>query len=489
MLNFTVGPVMTSETIRNIGGEQTPYFRTPEFSELMLENEQLMKGYPNGKFMPKNSVTRGEALTAMAKGLNNCSIDKCKAQDILSKYRDGASLPEWAQIPIATALDNGALAGLPNSDMIMANKAASRADVASMLQNVRVAGGYDNNPKTANAACPIDKSAQAYLENEEVVKIPTLKLEFLDQVNAKSAHVGQQFAATTLEDVTINGQLYPCGSRVNGKVIEVIRPNGHEKGALKLAFTEIEHGNCKAELPKQILTAQINKVNMPNPVSRLLTMPFSWAGSIVGTTARTTGGMLSNLGNAVESVSGGVGTAVGETFQGQFRAAGRSTQDAIKESIKAPIDLTRTALSGTKGLLQTTGDEVAFVVDPKDDYQRRDFTVNAMYMDKDLKIYDFCGGQQDLKNRILRMVGNPDQRLKEDPLRILRAIRFHLMYNLKIEDSLMEAMRDRFYLLKNLNDAKIESEMSKIDLTKSTREAKEEIFSQFDIANLHGVIK
>ena len=133
--------------------------------------------------------------------------------------------------------------------------------------------------------------------------------------------------------------------------------------------------------------------------------------------------------------------------------------------------------------------KVVFVDDPKDDYQRRDFTVNAMYMDKYLKIYDFCGGQQDLKNRILRMVGNPDQRLKEDPLRILRAIRFHLMYNLKIEDSLMEAMRDRFYLLKNLNDAKIESEMSKIDLTKSTREAKEEIFSQFDIANLHGVIK
>ena len=133
--------------------------------------------------------------------------------------------------------------------------------------------------------------------------------------------------------------------------------------------------------------------------------------------------------------------------------------------------------------------KVIFVDDPKDDYQRRDFTVNAMYMDKDLKIYDFCGGQQDLKNHILRMVGNPDQRLKEDPLRILRAIRFHLMYNFKIENSLMEAMRDRFYLLKNLNDAKIESEMSKIDLTKSTREAKEEIFSQFDIANLHGVIK
>ena len=133
--------------------------------------------------------------------------------------------------------------------------------------------------------------------------------------------------------------------------------------------------------------------------------------------------------------------------------------------------------------------KVTFVKDPKDDYKRRDFTVNAMYMDKDLKIYDFCGGQKDLKAGILRMVGNPDQRLKEDPLRILRAIRFHLMYNLKIDNNLMEAMQDRFYLLKNITAAKIESEMSKIDLTKSTREAKEEIFSQFDIANLHGVIK
>ena len=132
---------------------------------------------------------------------------------------------------------------------------------------------------------------------------------------------------------------------------------------------------------------------------------------------------------------------------------------------------------------------VTFVKEPKDDYKRRDFTVNAMYMDKDLKIYDFCNGQRDLEKRILRMVGNPDQRLKEDPLRILRAIRFHLMYNLEIENSLMEAMRDRFYLLQNINNAKIESELSKIDLTKSTREAKEQIFSQFDIANLHGVIK
>ncbi len=329
-------------------------------------DEKLMKGYPNGRFMPNNHVTRAEALTAMAKGLNNCSIDECKAKEILSKYKDGGRVPSWSKIPIATALENGALSDLPNSDMILPDKTASRADIASMLQNVRVAGGYDNNPKTANAACPIDTSKQAYLENEEVVKIPTLKLEFLDEINAKSAHVGQRFAAKTLEEVTINGQVYPCGSRVNGKVIEVIRPNGcKEKGALKLAFTEIQNGNCKAELPKQILTAQINKKKNPHFIARTLTFPFTWAGTLVGTTARTAGGLVSNLGNAVENVSNGVGTALGETSQAQFKAAGRSVGDALVETVKAPVDITRTALSGTMGLFQTSGDEIAYVVDPK----------------------------------------------------------------------------------------------------------------------------
>ena len=133
--------------------------------------------------------------------------------------------------------------------------------------------------------------------------------------------------------------------------------------------------------------------------------------------------------------------------------------------------------------------KVVFVSDLEDDYPRRDFTVNAMYMDKDLRVYDFVDGQKDLKNRVLRMVGNPDQRLKEDPLRILRAIRFHLMFKLKIDSRLYEAMRDRFYLLENITDAKIRSELDKIDYSRVDPKDKKEIFAQFDIANLKGVIK
>ena len=132
---------------------------------------------------------------------------------------------------------------------------------------------------------------------------------------------------------------------------------------------------------------------------------------------------------------------------------------------------------------------VIFVSDLEDDYARRDFTVNALYMDKDLKIYDFCGGQEDLKNRVLRMVGDPDKRLKEDPLRILRAIRFHLMYKLKIEKNLEEAMVDRFYLLSNITDAKIRSELNKLDLSHVDPKEKKAMFEQFDVSNIKGVIK
>ena len=328
-------------------------------------DEDLLAGYPNGKFEPEHKVTRAEALTSIAKGMT-CDIDACKADEILSKYADGNTVPSWARIPIAKSLENGALKDSPNPNMIMPNREASRADVASMLQTVRVALGYDTNPKTANnicPACPVSKNA--FVENEEIVKIPTLKVAMIDQLTAKSSHVGQYFRANTLEDITINGVTYPCGSTVTGQVVEVIRPSGCNKGALKLAFTDIKNGDCKTKLPKQILQAQVNKSKQVNPVARLVEMPFTLAGSLVGVVGRTAGGIISNVGNAAENVSNDAGYMLGHVFQGKFGAAARNLGDGLWETVKAPVDVTRTALSGTMGLFQTTGDEFAYLVDPK----------------------------------------------------------------------------------------------------------------------------
>jgi len=329
-------------------------------------DEDLLKGYPDGNFRPNHPVTRVEALSSIAKGMT-CDIDQCKADEILSHYADGASVPSWAKIPVAKSLENGALKDMPNPNMIMPNKEASRAEVASMMQTVRVALGYDTNPKTANnicPACPINKNA--FVEEEEIVKIPTLKVKMIDQLTAKSSHVGQYFRANTLEDVTINGVNYPAGATVTGQVVEVIRPSGCDKGALKLSFTSISNGGCdKANLPKQILQAQVNKSKQVNPVARLVEMPFTLAGSLVGVAGRTVGGVVTNLGNAVENVSNDAGYTLGHIFQGKFGAAARNFGDGIWETVKAPVDITRTALSGTMGLFQTTGDEIAYLVDPK----------------------------------------------------------------------------------------------------------------------------
>lgn len=133
--------------------------------------------------------------------------------------------------------------------------------------------------------------------------------------------------------------------------------------------------------------------------------------------------------------------------------------------------------------------EIEFVKDLKIDYQRRDFTVNALYMDKDLNVIDYCNGQEDLKKHLIKMIGNPDTRIKEDPLRILRAIRFHLMHNLDIDKDLLKSMHDNFDLLRNITDAKIRSELNKIDDNIVDQAEKNAIFQQFDIANLVGVIK
>ena len=323
----------------------------------------FMAGYNDTMFMPNKPVTRAEAFTILSKGIN-CPMDECKATEILNKYCDADKVPSWAKISVAKAIDAGALNDAPKPDMINPNKDASRAEIASMLENIRVSIGYSNTDKVTANDCGCTGAA-AFIENEEVVQIPTLRLSFNDEINAKSANVGDMFAAETNDAITINGHTYPCGSRVRGKVLSVIRPTKNCAGSLQLAFNTIEHDGCKTELPQQVLSAQVEKIKKPNAIARLVTMPFTLTGSLLGTVGRTVGGAVVSAGNAVEHVTNSVGTGTGEIFQGEFRAAGRSYLDSVKALAKAPVDTTRTALSGTMGLFQTTGDEIAYLVDPK----------------------------------------------------------------------------------------------------------------------------
>ena len=323
----------------------------------------MMCGYPHDLFKPNQPISRAEAFTILSKGIN-CPMDECKANEILGQYCDAATVPDWAKIPIAKSLQAGAMSNSPQPNMINPNKDANRAEIASMLQNIRVALGYSKVDKISKENCGCTGGA-AYMEKEECLKIPTLQLCFKDEVTAKAAHVGDQFAATTIDEVTINGTCYPAGSRVNGKVLEVVRPTKNCQGALKLSFNTIENGDCKADLPNQILTAQVNKVKKPNGFVRAIQFPFTWTGGLLGDIGRTVGGAIITASNASENVLTGFGVGTSELFRGQFRAAGRSYQDIGKQIVTAPVDVTRTALSGTMGVFQYSGDELTYLVDPK----------------------------------------------------------------------------------------------------------------------------
>ena len=322
----------------------------------------LMTGYPHNEFKPNQNLSRAEAFTIMAKGIN-CPMDECKADEVLSQYNDGNTVPTWAKVPVAKVLEQGGITDFPSPNTIAPNREASRAEVASMLENVRVAMGYS---KDDDVACDCDcEPRQAFFQNEEVVNIPTLQLTFNDEISAKSAHIGDRFAATTIDSVTINGMEFPAGSRVDGTVLEVVRPTKHCQGAIKLSFNTIKNGKCKADLPNQILTAQVNRVKKPNGFARLIEFPFTWTGGLLGNVGRTVGGAIVSASNAVEQVVTGVGVGTGEIFQGQFKAAGRSYVDTGKALVTAPVDTVRTALSGTMGLFQYTGDEITYLVDPR----------------------------------------------------------------------------------------------------------------------------
>ena len=104
---------------------------------------------------------------------------------------------------------------------------------------------------------------------------------------------------------------------------------------------------------------------------------------------------------------------------------------------------------------------IEFVKSIKEDYVRRDFTINAIYIDENYNVIDPCDGIDDLENRIIRFIGNPVKRIKEDPLRILRADRFAKKLNFKIEEKTKKAMQKYHYLLDELNPNKIIEELKK----------------------------
>lgn len=99
----------------------------------------------------------------------------------------------------------------------------------------------------------------------------------------------------------------------------------------------------------------------------------------------------------------------------------------------------------------------------EEDALRRDFTLNALFLEpKEGRIVDFCGGMEDLQNRVLRVIGDPAERFREDPVRILRALRFLAKAGLHMEPRTEKALKSSIDLLANAKKERLREELLKI---------------------------
>lgn len=106
-------------------------------------------------------------------------------------------------------------------------------------------------------------------------------------------------------------------------------------------------------------------------------------------------------------------------------------------------------------------DKVVFSTRLEDDLCRRDFTINALAMDSKGNIIDLFKGQEDIKNHIIRAIGDPDERFKEDALRVMRAIRFAYRFKFKLDFMTECALIGNIKNLKNVSQERIDSELLK----------------------------
>ena len=112
--------------------------------------------------------------------------------------------------------------------------------------------------------------------------------------------------------------------------------------------------------------------------------------------------------------------------------------------------------------------DVRFTTSLSDDLSRRDFTINAMaYNDRD-GVIDIFGGIEDINDKVIRCVGDAEERFSEDALRIMRAIRFAIRYGFDIEEQTFIAMLHKVKLLDKISAERINSELTQIIMGESS---------------------
>ena len=130
-------------------------------------------------------------------------------------------------------------------------------------------------------------------------------------------------------------------------------------------------------------------------------------------------------------------------------------------------------------------DRVEYARSPEEDVRRRDFTINGLMMDpRTGEILDFVGGRQDLRDRVVRAIGDPAVRFREDKLRMLRAVRFAARLNYDVDASTFSAIQKGADQVREVSAERLRDELTKLLTEGAARRG----FELLDESNLLGVL-
>jgi poly(A) polymerase len=117
-------------------------------------------------------------------------------------------------------------------------------------------------------------------------------------------------------------------------------------------------------------------------------------------------------------------------------------------------------------------DSVVYAKTPQEDVQRRDFTINGLLMRHDSgEVLDYVGGQADLQAKVIRAIGEPDRRFKEDKLRMMRAVRFAARFGFEIEAETFRAIRRHVAEIHQVSPERLREELTKMLTEGAARQA------------------
>ena len=309
----------------------------------------VMIGYPDKSFKPDQAITKAEVFATIAKLIDVRYTDDGSAPTLNGKVIQ--NIPTWAYGCTKEVVASGLIDNLPDPRALFEAPYLSRQQVAALIGELRLkygANGQLVGNAFSGAGMPV-----------------AVKVKMLDRISAKSSNIGDRFQAKTTEEVTVDGKTFPAGSIVCGKVVTVQRPGlGTHPGSVTVKFGKIKNGDQEVDFPKELSSATADKLSNPNIVARILGLPFTGAGRIVGVAGRSVGQVVNISANGLEEYGDRLSDTFVETFTGHLGRGVASFGTSFVTLGKGVYGIVKTAVSGVFGIVYEVGDELLYTIVP-----------------------------------------------------------------------------------------------------------------------------